>query len=132
MKHCPHCFCEYEEVATKCADCSVDLVPGSPTEAQRSFNRIHINPSFYQFRSWVLFALLVFASLFFLGFVVEAINTWPKLATGHSIRGGFVPGGLGILIFFGIAWYSLKAFRKRQREYSYYKRIRAEKDSDSH
>jgi hypothetical protein len=44
MKHCPKCYCEYENWAEYCANCQVALVDGEPTEDQRDFFKVQLSP----------------------------------------------------------------------------------------
>ena len=112
MKHCPKCYCEYEEWAKECADCHVALVSGKVTEEQMDYFRVHLNPNKHARIIKIQITIMAIVGLFI------AITTFFQL--NYILTNGFLSQPVelmaidAILLFMFYATY--KSYSRRKKE----------------
>ncbi len=107
MKHCPNCFCEFVDRIEICTDCGTKLVKGQPTEDNRLFWRIHINPNKYK----------VIKNLLLIVFLLIIIPTAISIYIIRDISKIQIVWLLLSLVIF-------IAFMKKNRELSFYQKMK--------
>lgn len=114
MKHCPKCYCEYEEWAKECADCHVALVSGEVTEEQMDYFRVQLSPNKHARIIKIQITIMAIVGLFI------AITTFFQL--NYILKSGFFSQpaelmGLDVILL-GIfyATYNFYSRRKKERD----------------